>query len=307
MPETAPTHHRFRAIGTHVDVVVRRPADLEPAVRIATEVLRDLDETCSRFRDDSDLSRVNDRPGEWVDIDPLLVAAVEVAVDAARRTDGLVNPLLGRQLEVLGYDRDFDQLRLLEDEVAVQPAPPEADAWRRIALDPAGAVRIPAGTCLDLGATGKAWSSDLIAAAWEERLSGSALIGVGGDLRVATPDGHPWLVGVAERPGEADEHVELVSGGLATSTTRIRRWSRRGVRRHHLLDPRTGLPAEEVWRTVTALGATCTAANTASTAAVVLGDAAPARLAGWSVTARLVHHDGTELRVGSWPERRNVA
>ncbi|HEX8780269.1 MAG TPA: FAD:protein FMN transferase, partial [Nocardioides sp.] len=269
--------------------------------------LTDVDETCSRFRDDSDLSRVNARPGEWVEVDRLLVAAVDVAVDAARRTDGLVNPLLGRQLEVLGYDRDFGLLRLLEDEVAVQPPAPEVGAWRRIALDPAGAVRIPAGTCLDLGATGKAWCSDLIAAAWEEQLSGGALIGLGGDLRVAAPDGRPWLVGVAERPGEPDEHVELVSGGLATSTTRVRRWARRGVRRHHLLDPRTGLPADEVWRTVTALGATCTAANTASTTAVVLGDAAPQQLADWSVSARLVHHDGTELRLGSWPERRNVA
>lgn len=301
------THH-FRALGTGVDVLVRRPADLEQAVRIAVDVLADVDETCSRFRSDSDLSRANAHPGQWVEVDPMLVSAVAVAVDAAERTGGLVNPLLGRQLEVLGYDRDFDLLRTLEDEVAVQPPVPQPDAWRHLALDPAGAVLVPAGTCLDLGATGKAWSSDLIAAAYEQHLSGSALISVGGDLRVAAPDGRPWLVGVTERPGDdVDEHVELVSGGLATSTTRVRRWSRRGVRRHHLLDPRTGMPAEEVWRTVTALGATCTAANTASTAAVVLGHAAPERLADWSVSARLVHRDGTELRMGSWPEKRRVA
>lgn len=301
------SQHTFRALGTGVDVVVRRASDLDRAVGIAQEILVDVDETCSRFRADSDLSRVNEHAGGWVQVDALLVSAVAVAVDAAERTDGLVHPLLGRQLEVLGYDRDFDLLRLHEDQSAIVPPAPEPESWRHIDLDPAGAVRVPAGTCLDLGATGKAWSADLIAEAYEQQLSGSALISVGGDIRLAAPDGQPWLVGVAERPGEADEHVELYAGGLATSTTRIRRWSRRGVQRHHLLDPRTGSPAAEVWRSVTALGATCTAANTASTAAVVLGDAAPDQLVDWGVSARLVHHDGAELRLGSWPERRRAA
>ncbi|MEU4418879.1 FAD:protein FMN transferase [Nocardia salmonicida] len=106
---------------------------------------------------------------------------------------------------------------------------------------------------------------------------------------------------VSERPGGDAELVTLDRGGLATSSTRVRRWTRRGVRRHHLLDPRTGQPATEVWRTVTATGPTCVAANTASTVAIVLGEAAPAWLAERQVTARLVARDGTVHLVGGWP------
>ncbi len=299
-----PSATTFEALGTTVFVAVRSPDDLTTARRLAAEVLRDVDEVCSRFRPDSDLCLANAHPGHWVAVDPLLVAAVDAALGAARATEGLVNPLLGRPLVHLGYDRDFAQLVEREEDGALPtmgPAP-DPDAWREIELDPAGALRIPVGTALDLGATGKAWAADLVAAAYAEQLDAAALVSVGGDLRIAAPDGRPWPVAVAERPGDPPEAlVTLDRGGLATSSTRVRRWTRHGVRRHHLLDPRTGLPAAEVWRTVTTTGATCVAANTASTAAVVLGAEAPGWLAGHGVTARLVARDGSVHTVGAWP------
>lgn len=299
-----PTATTFEALGTTVFVAVRSPGDLTTARRLATEVLRDVDEVCSRFRPDSDLCLANAHPGRWVAVDPLLVAAVDAALGAARVTGGLVNPLLGRPLVHLGYDRDFARLVECDEDGALPtmaPAP-DPDAWREIELDPAGALRIPVGTALDLGATGKAWAADLVAAAYAEQLDAAALVSVGGDLRIAAPDGRPWPVAVAERPGDPPEAlVGLDRGGLATSSTRVRRWTRHGVHRHHLLDPRTGLPAAEVWRTVTATGATCVAANTASTAAVVLGAAAPRWLADRHVTARLVARDGRVQTVGTWP------
>jgi thiamine biosynthesis lipoprotein len=309
-------HHNvatFRAIGTTVYVGVRDADELRLARRLAAEVLVDVDEVCSRFRADSDLSRVNASPGSWVEVDPLLVAAVGIAVDAARQTEGLVHPLLGRPLVQLGYDRDFGELTRIEkigglvgvsgsaSHLSPSVLPPRVDAWRQIALDQSGRLRIPAGTALDLGATGKAWAADLVATAYEQNLCGSAVISVGGDLRIANPDGTPWTVAVSERPDEAATLVALEAGGMATSTTQVRRWTRAGARRHHVIDPRTGLPAAERWRTVTATGATATAANTASTAAIVLGDAAPAWLATRSVSARLVAHDGAVLPVGAWP------
>lgn len=297
------------ALGTTVHVAVRRADDLVAARALTTSVLRDVDEVCSRFRVDSDLSRVNRHAGGWVAVDPLLVAALEVAVDVARQTDGLVHPLLGRPLVELGYDRDFALLAQVADSASrVATPPPARDAWREIALDPEGAVRIPEDTALDLGAVGKAWAADLVAAAFAEHLRGAALVSVGGDLRIAAPDGTPWTVAVSERPGGPVEAlVELESGGLATSTTRVRRWTRGGVRRHHLLDPRTGLPASEVWRTVSAAGSTCSAANAASTAAVVLGAEAPAWLDERGVTARLVATDGRVHPIGAWPHERSAA
>jgi len=300
-------HVTFPAIGSNVFVAVRDPRDLATAERLARRVLGDVAATCSRFREDSDLTLVNRHPGRWVSVDPLLVAAVDVACAAARRTEGLVHPLLGRPLVQLGYDRDFGLLR----ECGTGPVPvtaPPLGSWREIRTDADGGLRIPEDTALDLGATGKAWCADLIATAHERHLRGSSVVSVGGDVRVARPDGRPWLVGISEHPGrEAEEMIAVGAGAIATSTTRVRRWTRDGVRRHHLLDPRTGLPVTEVWRTVTAVAATCVGANTASTAAIVLGEAAPDWLATASAAARLVHRDGRIRRLGGWPTQEVAA
>ena len=302
-------HARFDAFGSYGFVGVRRPDVLDDALRLAQTLVADVDATCSRFRGDSHLSRVNRRPGEWVAVHPLLVAAVQAAYDAADRTDGLVDPLLGRPLVTLGYDRDFDRLVELAGTPPPLPAAPTPGAWREIGLDE-DRVRIPAGTALDLGATAKAWTADLVAAAIEQELGEAAIVSLGGDLRIAAPDGLPWRVAITEHPhavGRPECLVELATGGLATSSTRVRRWTRCGVACHHVVDPRTGLPAVETWRTVTATGPSCLAANTASTAAIVLGHQAPAWLDAHGVSARLVAADGTVVATGSWPlaaERR---
>ena len=295
---------RFRALGTYAFLATRRDEDLAVAESVARQVLRDVDETCSRFREDSDLSRVNQHPGSWVEVDDLLVAAVRTALEAAHATDGLVNPLLGRQLVQLGYDRD---LGLLSEESQHSPdddvwLPADPHDWRLIYLDD-GAVRIPGGTALDLGCTAKAWAADLIVSAFTQRLRGSAIISLGGDIAIggAEEDPEPWPISVSTLPdGPVETVVSLDRGGLATSSTQVRRWSKNGVGRHHLLDPRTSQPAVEVWTTVTATGATCVAANTASTAAVVLGEGAPDWLSAQGVTARLVGPAGVRL-VGEWP------
>lgn len=307
MSTTAPprTWTTFPSLGTSVFLAVRDPHDLGAAEASARMLLDLVDRTCSRFRDDSDLAEVNRHAGSWVEVDPMLVAAVSVARDAARHTDGLVDPLLGRTLVELGYDRDFGLLGSVAVDAAASVdarSAPTLGAWQRIAVDPAGAVRIPHGTALDLGATGKAWAADMIAAAWVQELRGAGLVCLGGDLRIAAPDGDPWPVSIADRPGQAPAvQVLLQGGGLATSSTQVRRWSRRGARLHHLLDPRTGAPATEVWRTVSATGPTCSAANTASTAAVVLGREAVGWLESRGVDARLVAVDGAVRTVGAWP------
>jgi thiamine biosynthesis lipoprotein len=94
--------------------------------------------------------------------------------------------------------------------------------------------------------------------------------------------------------------VRLGSGGLATSSVSARRWRRGGRQWHHVVDPRTGLPTRGPVRTVTALGRTAAAANTATTASVVLGDAAYGWLVERDVAARLVGHDGCVVRTPAW-------
>jgi len=294
----------WAALGTRVELVVADHAVLDLAVTLAREVLDDVDRTCSRFRPDSDLSRANAAAGRRVRVDPLLADALEAALWAARVTDGLVDPTLGAVLSGLGYDRTF---RLVVSTAAghgptALPAPHPGGAWQALQVDPTGSVLVPAGCALDLGATGKAFAADLIARRLAERTGGGAVVSVGGDVAVAPLDGAQWPVAVGEEPGDpATETVGIGQGGLATSTVLRRRWTRDGVAVHHLVDPRTGRPADTIWRTASVAAQSCVAANTASTAAILLGEDAPAWLRDHDLPARLVARDGTVVRTAGWP------
>lgn len=300
------TFARWQTLGTYAFLATEDLTDLDRAETVARDVLAEVDRTCSRFRADSDLVRANNRAGRWVEVDPLLVAATEVALQAARETDGLVDPCLGLSLVSLGYDRDIDDVRRRPTYSRLSPLHPRPGAWREVGVDPAGAIRVPVGVALDLGATAKAWASDLVARTIVETLECHLVVSLGGDVRIDGPDTpHPgWPVLVTERPDDTEggEIVHLGGGGLATSSTQTRRWRTGDVVHHHLLDPRTGWPVEETWRTATATGPTCVAANTASTAALVLGEAAPEWLRHRSVTGRLVARSGQVVRLGSWPD-----
>lgn len=298
------TARQWHALGTYAFLATAQSLDTDAAVLIARAVLAEVDRTCSRFRADSDLSRVNAAPGTWVRVDPLLATATSVALEAAETTAGLVDPCLGRPLIALGYDVDMAMVRARDPRSFPVPVDVrhDPDAWREVRVDPEGAVQIPAGCALDLGATAKAWASDLVAAAVTDQLGCRVIVSLGGDLRIDGPPGDPWPVRVTERPGDSEgEVVLLADGGLATSSTRARRWHIGESPQHHVIDPRTARPVAETWRTVTATGRTCVAANVATTAALVLGPAAGGWLRAHDVTGRLVAHDGTTSRTGAWP------
>ena len=292
----------WRALGTYVHLSTADAAALEPARQIATRLLEDVDRTCSRFRQDSDLVRANAHAGCWTDVDPLLVKAVGAAMEAAAQTDGLVDPTLGHAMTAVGYDRDISLVLAESTDPAGVPVPARAGAWLDIQRDPAGAVLVPHGSALDLGATCKAWAADLIVAAIAAQSDATVVLSLGGDIAVAGPGG--WPVAITETIDDPSgaEIVHLPYGGLATSSTAARRWIRGGAIRHHLIDPRTGEPTSGRWRTVTATGATCLAANTATTAAIVLGDRAVGWLGERDIPARLVNTAGRIVRTSRWPE-----
>lgn len=297
---SAPSWFEFRALGTYVHVQTR--GGVAAPRRRAQEILKQVDLACSRFRSDSDLSRANALPGRWTPVSSLFLAALGVAVAAAEETDGLVDPCLGRTLIEYGYDRDFG--RLQERESPVRFAEPSNRAWSRVAVDD-GAVRVPSGVALDLGATAKAWASDLVALSLFEEFGEAVAVSLGGDIATAGPAAD-WPIQVSEHPGSINETVApaeiwLSSGGLATSSTQVRRWRSGGAEFHHIVDPRTGRPVDAVWRTVTATGPTCVAANVATTAALVLAGDAVEWLDEREVSARLVAQDGSVHLVGGWP------
>jgi thiamine biosynthesis lipoprotein len=297
----------FPALGTTA-VVVADTDDLDAAVLAIRSELDDIDRTCSRFRADSDVSLVNDAGGAWTTVDRLLVEAVEVALRAASITGGLVDPTVGDAMLRIGYDRDFAEIPTDGPALPTEASWLVAAAWRLVEISHGRSqIRAPRGVRLDLGSTAKALAADRAAARAADVVGGGVLVSLGGDIAVAggAPEGG-WLVGIADdhqgdpEPGET---VSISSGGLATSSTTVRRWARGGLPAHHIVDPRTGLPAREVWRTVSVTAASCVDANTASTAAIVLGEDAPAWLASQALPARLVRPDSAVTRVSGWPER----
>ena len=270
-----------------------------------------IDAAASRFRSDSELSRVNRAAGTWVQIGPLLRDAIALAIRAAQVSDGAVDLTLGRDLVELGYDRDWLELDAAageRDHRAPAPTGRESlEAWRRVELDDdPPSVRCPRGVMLDLGATAKALAADRAARAAAGATGAGVLVALGGDIAVRGPaPAAGWRVHVtddhrsaADAPGQT---VLIGSGGLATSSTSVRNWSLGNRRMHHILDPRDGLPVRSRWRTASVAAASCAEANIASTAAIVLGDDAISWLDQHRLPARLVDTNGEAQLVGGWP------
>ena len=299
--------HRGSALGTTMDVVVTDPDTLAVATAAVERVVEAIDLACSRFREDSELSRLQsgDGPREAI-VSPLLAQAIATALRAAELTGGAVDPTVGEAVRAAGYNVDFAAVQADGAPIALAVTP--VPGWQRIRLFPATRrVEFPAGVEIDLGATAKALAADLAAAAAVEAMGGGGvLVSLGGDVSVAgDPPDEGWHIQIAEdshAPITPDgETIAIRAGGVATSSTTVRRWRRGGVELHHIIDPATGVPAAGPWRTVSVVAGNCVDANIAATAAIVRGAGAAAWLDAAGLPARLVDRSGAMTRVGGWP------
>jgi thiamine biosynthesis lipoprotein len=311
-PATREASASWQALGTGVQVTVTDAGRLAAARAMLEADLAAVDLACSRFRPDSEiaaLDRAMAGPGAGpVTVSPLLAEAIAVALRAARLTDGDVDPTVGAAMNAAGYDRDFTLVQRTGP--AVRLTVRTIPGWHQVEFDEqARLLRVPPGVRLDLGATAKAWAADRSAARIAAALGCGALVSLGGDIAVSgqTPVGG-WRIRVQDISGRPEDPpagpstvVAIHGGGLATSSTAARRWRRGGDVLHHILDPRTGLPAAPVWRTVSVAAASCTDANIASTAAIIRGRAAPDWLTGLGLPGRLVDEAGQVRAINGWP------
>lgn len=262
------------------------PTAMAAALPVVREVIDAVDRTCSTYRDDSDISRVNNHAGRWVEVDPLFTAILSQSLQLCAETSGRMDPTVGtRTLSHAGTGVHVNS----------------AD-YRQVQLR-GSRVRVPEWMRLDLGAIAKAWCADAAAARATQATGDGVLVGLLGDIATAGPapaDGWAVICGDDHRDPQhgPSASVRITDGGLATSSTRVRPTAAGA----HILDPATLRPILGPWRTVTVAAATCAQANAAATAALVMGQAAPAWLTSRRLPARLVRADDFVQLTGGWPE-----
>lgn len=264
----------FEAMGSRILAVVDSQ-DRRAETRLAQVPgwFESWEDCLSRFRPDSELSRLNRSAGRDVSVSEVLWEVLAVAFEAAQSTRGIVQPTILEALEVAGYDRTWESMGSGVAEAEMRDAPTVPD-WRLVERNPhTRRVRLPAGTSLDLGGFGKGWAADQAA----RRLGkiGPALVDAGGDIAVSGPGvgGEPWPIGVADpvQEGGMIALLRIRSGGVATSGRDYKRWRQGDAWRHHLIDPRTGHPAETDILATTVVATSARAAEAAAKAVLILG------------------------------------
>ena len=244
-------------MGTDVELLLDATAGnaADAALAKAEVEFERLEQVMSRFRPDSELSRLN-RDGRLDAANPDLARVVELALEARDATGGLFDPTIHDALVAAGYDRSFDALVA---DGSANPLPIQCGG----AVDVEGLrIELRAGTRLDLGGIGKGYAVDRVCELLA--LAGPCLVNAGGDLAVR---GGSWPVGVTD-----EVTLELERGAIATSGSDRRRWTRGGKNLHHLIDPGTGCPAQSPFVRVTVVADTAAAAEVLAKAAFLGAD-----------------------------------
>jgi thiamine biosynthesis lipoprotein len=285
---------RFAAMGSDVHVVVVGGSANDCAR--AHERIDELEACWSRFRPDSQLSRLNRSAGHPVRASASLLHAVNAAVEGWRSTGGRFDPTVLPALVAAGYDRDFARVRH-----APAPADPAAPAagpapgCAGIRIDPiVGAITLPIGTAIDLGGIGKGLAADLVVADLAAAGVAGACVNVGGDLRVwgRAPTDDGWVVDLEHRP---ELRFALADGAIATSSSYKRHWVRDGSTVHHLLDPQLGRSARAGLVAVTVIAGTASAAEVLTKAAFVAGEEDAAAIIGEAGATGVLVTDADDL------------
>jgi thiamine biosynthesis lipoprotein len=272
MPRNRITAHHFAAMGTSCSLFA---ADLSPLALLKGEFwVRGLAARLTRFDERSELSRFNRCAGEWAAVSSALEALLRESLRAYDMSGGFVNVAVLPSMLAAGYTRPLVQ----------GATPARIEAAHSAPLVPnvlevaAGKARLAPNAGIDLGGVAKGWMADRLAA----RLGSNVLVNLGGDLRArgGGPDGAGWPVGLA------DATLMLEGHGAATSSVLRRRW---GEGLHHLIDPRTGRPAESGLVEVSVVAATAADAEIVAKAALIAGPGlAPAYCAAHADAWRLV-------------------
>lgn len=301
--------HHFRAMNTDVGVWLWSTSPVAQIIlHEVEEMFQEVETRLSRFRIDSELSRLNAQAGRGeVAISPLLQRVLSQALAAARSTQGIFDPTVLPLLRQAGYDRSFELLAQRNGGRDTPHAHQPLIGWQQVCLSEANrTASLPAGVAIDLGGIAKGWTVDRAC----EFLSGwgPALVDAGGDMRArGLPGGEAWPVGVQD-PFQSDRNLlvlELADCAVATSTIGKRHWQCNGHTFHHLIDPRTGTSADSDLHSVTVLAPSAQDAEVAAKTALLLGsDQGAAWLRQQGHAAILIQRSGDRTEIGRLPMQK---
>jgi thiamine biosynthesis lipoprotein len=248
-------YDEFRAMNTLVQVAAEGdPEDLRPGFERVRQFVEQSEERFSRFRESSELTRLNRFAGSWFYASPGMFDLVKAALKLHSLTGGLFDPAILSALRHAGYDRSMDDIRRNGVLSAHSDWVSTSSHFAETRLDPeTKAILLPAGTQIDLGGIAKGW----IAARAAELLSQfteACVVSAGGDMALfGLPSGESaWDVSLEDplNPDQVIAILKIAPGGLATSTVTRRKWLQNGQPRHHIIDPRSGEPANCQWLSV---------------------------------------------------------
>ena len=287
-------------MGTTISILLPE-SQAELGARIVRALFSEWEQTLSRFLPESELSRLNQQAGTPVAVSNLLYTVLVAALTAAHVTEGVYDPALLDQMVQLGYDRTFDDVPAVQSSSIIPGEP--GGGWRGIQVNPiARCVTLPVGIKLDFGGIAKGMAVDAALEQLRQHGIGPALVNAGGDLAVLglPPLTGQWPIAV---PGRSEFWtIPLHQGAVATSGIAHRHWWQGQTLRHHLLDPRTGLPAQSDLWSVTVVTDWCEQAEVAAKVAFILGSKSGAAfLRRQGIAGLLVREDGTWEAVEPWP------
>ena len=281
--------------------------DAAPILELAHARVEELEQSWSRFRPTSELSRLNRDPNEQVNISDELAGVLERCLRAWTATGGLFDPTVEDAMVANGYGCSFDALRVIDTRRMGELGSPSSASPGMAEVSLRGStgrwsIVRPAGVRFDLGGIGKGLAADIVSAALLERGVTSACVSIGGDVRVAgePPEGG-WLLAV-EHPTQLAPWFDAIAadGAIVASTTRIKNWqSSDGRTMHHLVDPASGSPTHSGIEGAVVHAAEGWWAEALATALVVAGpDRGVALCEQHDVAAWMVTTSGESIVVG---------
>lgn len=244
----------FRAMNTEVLLVVDGQGWADFGLQATQAFIHKSEQRFSRFIKDSELSQLNRSEWEWRTVSDDLLEMLLLSRQFFDETGGLFDPSILPDLKLAGYDKSMDEIRANGVSLHLPSKRTSRHAFAEVEFDlPEKRVRLPRGMEIDLGGIAKGWIVDK-AADLLSTFSGICAVSAGGDIRFV---GYPmgvlnWRVEV-EDPRDPTQTVAVLhmgEGAVATSSITKRRWNQAGTARHHLIDPRTGEPAETDWLSV---------------------------------------------------------